>query len=297
VSVLMQLFSSVKNTFTADAYADASRVKSVCQPCLCIYGTTTPNRFWQSLTMDSVADGFVGRVMAFEGRDFPTRRHFRQTSPPDDLLDALRWWADWQPSDNPTAVITPQPRVLEYSEEAQIRFVTHENAIDDRRRTESRMHANLWARTAEKTAKLALIHAVSRTRTNPQTIEIEDVEFAIAISNFLTRRMIANCQQWMSDNEHEANTKKVLRIIDGCGRDGITGKELQRKTQWLKARDRTEIINHLAETGQIVSEERATKTRPATVWRTKHHRVTASKTPCTILHYSTGSQNASPVEG
>ena len=267
VSVLMQLFSSAKTTFTADAYADAARVKSVCQPCLCIYGTSTPQKFWDSLSVDNIGEGLMGRLMAFEGRGYAMPvKGLESSDPPADLLDALRWWADWQPSDNPAAVITPQPKVLRHAPEAIERFDDYATAIAERRIGENLMRAAIWSRAAEKAAKLALIHACSRSVIDPQSIELVDVEFGISLSNYLTRRLIAGCAASVSENEVEAAKKKVLRLIEAAGENGMTANEVTRKTQWAKARERAEILADLEAAGYICLTVARTATKTRTVY-------------------------------
>jgi hypothetical protein len=274
ISVLMQLFSSSEGTFTADAYADASRVKSVCQPCLSFYGTSTPSKFWDSLSVDNIGEGLMGRLMAFEGRGYQLSRPTTPSSdPPQQLIDSLRWWADWQPSDNPAAVITPQPKILMHAPKALARFDAHAMAISEKRIGENLMRAAIWSRAAEKAAKLALIHACSRSITDPQSIELEDVEFGISLSNYLTRRLIAGCATSVSENEVEAAKKKVLRLIEASGEKGLTANEITRKTQWAKGRERAEILADLEAGGYIVLQSLPTRTRTKLVYRSRSYAV------------------------
>jgi len=55
----------------------------------------------------------------------------------------------------------------------------------------------------------------------------------------------------LAENLHEANLKKVLRIIRKAGRKGIDGTSLTRKTQFLMSKQRNEVVEVLTETGQI----------------------------------------------
>jgi hypothetical protein len=133
------------------------------------------------------------------------------------------------------------------------------------------MRAAIWSRAAEKAAKLALIHACSRSITDPQSIELEDVEFGIALSNYLTRRMIAGCATSVSENEVEAAKKKVLRLIEASGEKGLTANEITRKTQWAKGRERAEILADLEAGGYVVVKSIATGGRSRAVYLSRSH--------------------------
>jgi hypothetical protein len=53
----------------------------------------------------------------------------------------------------------------------------------------------------------------------------------------------------VSDNETEATHKKVLQIVKRAG--SITGSDLARATQFLKKREREEVMQTLVDAGQI----------------------------------------------
>jgi hypothetical protein len=264
ITVLMQLYSSSATIWKADAYADSKKVKVIDQPHLCVYGTATPDSFWHNLSTENIAEGLVGRLMVFEGRGYsvdmqkPARAEL-----PKDLIDAARWWLEYRPAGgNLGGDEHPKPSVVPHDPAAERRFMGHIAAINAKRKTESKLRAALWSRSGEKTAKLALIHACSRSRTLPIAIELADVEFGIQLANWVTRRILASCGDHVSENEHEAKVKRLLSIV-GNGR--ITMNQLTRKTQWLKGRERLEIVRDLIGCGLLNSEIIATKGRQKTV--------------------------------
>jgi hypothetical protein len=121
----------------------------------------------------------------------------------------------------------------------------------------------LWSRATGKTAKLALLLACSReTGSALITIQLEDVERAIKISNWLTRRMIWQAYRHVSHNEREGASKKILRMLAVR----MTRSDLTRKTQWLDRRRREEILGELIEAGLVTTTEEDTGGKVKTLW-------------------------------
>lgn len=262
VTVLMQLYSSSGTIWKADAYADSKKVKTIDQPHLVVYGTATPDSFWHNLSTENIGEGLVGRLMVFEGRGYSIGMQKPVASnPPPELLLAVRWWLGFQPGGNLSSE-HPVPQVVPHSAEAETRYMQHVAGINQRRKTEDKLRAALWSRCGEKTSKLALLHACSRARGVPDRIEFQDVEFAVRMANWLTRRILFGCRDHVSENEHEGRVKRLLAII---GRDRVTLNQLTRKTQWLKGRERADIIRDLVGCGLLEIETESTGKRPRTV--------------------------------
>ncbi len=264
ITVLMQLYSSSGTIWKADAYADAKKVKTIDQPHLCVYGTATPDSFWHSLSTDNIAEGLIGRLLVFEGRGYEvTMQQPSSEPPPQEMIDAIRWWIEFRPGGN-LGNEHPRPVQIPHTREARERFDGHVAGINERRRNEHPLRAAVWSRSAEKVAKLALLHACSRSRTIPTEIIYEDVNWGVTLGNWLTRRLLLGCASHVSENEIEAKAKRVLSMIPSSG---ITLEKLCRRTQWLRARERQEIVSDLVGCGIVVSESVPSKGRPRTLLR------------------------------
>jgi hypothetical protein len=260
----MQLYPSSSSVWKSDAYADAKKVKTVDQPHLCIYGTATPESFWHSLSTDNIAEGLIGRLLVFEGRGYEVDlQEPAEFAAPDDLLEALRWWSDFRPGGN-LAGEHPTPKRIPHTPEALERLNGHIKAINERRKGEHHLRAAVWSRSGEKVAKLALIHACSRARCMPETIKFEDVDWAVKLGNYLTRRLLVGCGEHVSENDVEARAKRVLRLIPVSGMQATT---LCRRTQWLRSRERDEILRDLVGAGLVTQETQHRKSRPVTVFK------------------------------
>ena len=267
ITVLMQLFTSSDTIWKADAYADAKKIKTIDQPHLVIYGTATPDSFWDSLSTANVGEGLIGRLLVFEGRGYTVemQSEIEIVDPPEVLLRMVRHWIDFKPGGN-LAELSPTPKLVPHTPEAIERFSEHVRGINQRRVNEHPLRAALWSRCGEKSAKLALLHACSRARCVPESIIRADVDWGIRLANWLTRRLLHGCKEHVAENQTEARKKRLLREI---GYGGITKTQLTRRTQYMTARERNEALNDLEQSGQIEVATIDTGKRPKSVVRRK----------------------------
>jgi len=124
----------------------------------------------------------------------------------------------------------------------------------------------VWNRTAEHARKLATLWAVSCDGTAAEEVGVGAVEWATAVAEHLVRRAIWIARDWVGANEWESIKKRVLRIIREEGRDGIARSKLTRKTQFLRARDRQEIIEDFVTSGAVRRVVQRTKGRARTMF-------------------------------
>jgi hypothetical protein len=261
---LMKLYSCSHKLFIGDAYADLKKTKRINQPHACVYGTCPPEQFWAVLTKENVSDGLLGRLMVFESPGYVMPKSARFQQAPEHIVDQVRFWLEFQGLTRGN--LDSDPVEIKYTSDAAERFTDHELNIAKKRISEPKEHAAIWSRAAEKTRKLALLFACSRASGSllPR-VELGDVNKAIAISNWLARKMLRQVFSYVSDNETEASRKRVLRLIPG---DGISLLELNRKTGWLRGRERRDILSDLQEAGLVVVEVlEPTGGRPKTIIR------------------------------
>lgn len=268
-SELLKLYSSSSSQFISDALAKLSDIKRIDQPHACIYGTSTPEMFWQSLTATNVREGLVGRFLVFDSSGYVAPVWCKPSGIPDDIIERVKWWLSYCPNggmfSNPTATVVP------YGLGARERIETHYQDIHWRRKKEDSTRAAIWSRSGEKAAKLAILFACSRANcSEPKEIDLIDVNRGIALANSLTKQMIRKIVDHVSDGENEAITKKVLRLIPTGQDHAVTRSQLTKLTWFLRDnRQRNEIVNLLLDSGDIVQSSIASSgTKPAThYWR------------------------------
>lgn len=270
-SVLMSMYSSSDQEWIGDAYADEEKTPRIDQPHAVVYGSTTPGDFFGSLTADNVTDGFLGRFLAFEdGRSEFNEERDIDTAVPTHIVAGAQEWIEKQVRRGNLAGIVTRPIMVDHSPEAVERFNIHLRAITARQAHDEETHGALWARSGGKAGKLALLFAASRcTGATSISVELRDVDLAIKLSNYLTRRMIYNVFEMVAENEIVAKKKRILREI---GDRPLTGSALSRKTQFLGRRERDELLSDLVACGLVRVETTSTGGRPRTTFR----RVTAS---------------------
>lgn len=265
ISTLMKLYSSADTTFRGKAYADPKRNKVIDQPCVSLYGTTVPEHFFESLTTDGLSDGFVARLLVFEAPDVAERQRRPLVPPPDSIIEAARWWGEFRPGGD-LREQHPQPIVIEATSDGDYEFDELARIVDQELAGPDSDARALWARAEEKACRLAMIYACSKCRDQP-LVDGEAAKWACDLSAYITRRMLWLAKQWVADGQFDAKQKKLLRIIRSAG--GKIGRnELCRKSQSLSVRERSEIIDNLKATGQIVETTESNGTgRPRLIYQ------------------------------
>jgi hypothetical protein len=124
----------------------------------------------------------------------------------------------------------------------------------------------ILARIGENATKLALIVAVGRNPARP-VVEAGDAEWAIRFVRYFARRTMDAVERHVADTETEAQLKRLREIIRAAGSAGLSKSEVTRASQWLKSRDRNEILDTLIESGDIKPVMRETRGRRAMVYR------------------------------
>ncbi len=263
ISAMIKLYSSSSGNYKADRYADNTKQVEINQPHLVLYGTSTGEVFWKHVTPEYLSGGLFGRVMIFENRGYVDPQPVKTIGVPEDVYREIDGWFTAFTGDllawaNNTPIIVP------HTPEARERYDAHELAIAKKRKYESPLRAALWSGCAEITGKLALLFSCSRS-PNPLQIQTEDVALAIRLSNWLTRRKVELSGDNVAENATESAIKRVFKRIKEAGTTGISKRNLSRQTQWLKGKERAEILMELMQSQQILLEEVATGTNKKTI--------------------------------
>lgn len=286
VSVFLKLFTQSNTIISGDAYADKQKHKKLYYPHLTIYGTSTVKAFWDSITAESISDGLVGRFIIFDrtvtDEDKNKKGYVRPKKPdalcevPESIIERARWWWQFIAGSGNLSSINPSPVTIPLAKEADDRLESHASAVAEKRLgNESDVASALWSRSAEKVAKLALLFACSRSSFElPSCVTFDDVDKAVRLSNWATRRMLFMIGSHVCESKYDADRKRVLRLF---GDEPITQTKLTRLCQWLEPRMRATIIADLIESRQITSKELQGKTRTTRVF-VKATRKLAAKT-------------------
>jgi phage/plasmid primase-like uncharacterized protein len=250
VQVLLRMYSAGNTAFLGKAYRDADENKVIHQPNLVVHGTTVPQSFYESLTAESVSDGFIARLLIFEAPGtLPPRQYREFGDPPKELVEVAKFWGRFHPGDGNMREQYPQPLVIQATPDARKVFDDLAATVDNELTVGRPEGQAIWARAEEKACRLALVHACSENHEKP---EINDAaaRWACDLAAYQTRRMIWLCSQWVAHSAFDSMQKKVVRAIRDRG--GKMGRrELVRLLQHLPAKQRDDLILNLIQTRQL----------------------------------------------
>jgi DNA-binding HxlR family transcriptional regulator len=269
--VLKTLYSSSNTVWVGESYAQLDRRKAIRYPHVCLYGTCTSMGFYEGLSVKNLTDGLAGRLLTFEVDVVDPIADKVESPPPDRITEQVRAMLSWlDPTEgaNLGAVTGNQKSIFmaPHSKEALERWENHLYAICSRRKDEDERRSAIWSGAAEKSAKLALLSAASRTiRPQETKIEFEDVDWAIRLTNFLTRQLVASLER-VHENQPEKERFTVLNIIRHAG-DWVSRGELLRSCRWVRSKSLTEILDTLVEAGEIESKKQKESGRPMVSYR------------------------------
>jgi len=278
-----ELATSAGTTFFGAEYADQKERprQDIIEPCTCLHGVTAPGPFWEALRSGSLQDGSLARFLVFRSTvDIPdrNRRAAALTPVPAALVAALQrvaavgaGTAAGNLQGIAAPVIKPDPLVVAMDGAATAIF----DALDDEMTARQRAavgsdQSAALARVWENTAKVALIKAVSANPEAP-VIRGEDASWARDVVAHCVATLLLQAERHLADNEHEANHKKVLRLIDAAGATGLSRTEFYRQSHFLGDR-REAVLSALIQSEEVEETIVATKTKRRTTYRRKSMR-------------------------
>jgi hypothetical protein len=167
-------------------------------------------------------------------------------------------------ADQNTAVT---PTIVPMTEDARARFrLLSAELTGELRAASGTAFTAILARIGENALKLALIVAVGRDPTKP-AIDLSAADWAIDFVRHYARQTMEAVERHVADTETEAHLKRLKEIIRAAGAKGIAKSEITRASQWLKSRDRDEILLTLIESGDVTTGMRGSSTKQAMVYR------------------------------
>jgi hypothetical protein len=237
---LLKLYGKSSGTYGGAAHSDGVRNKVV-QPHLCLLGLATPSSVFDAVASEQVSDGLIGRIAFWSVQERPEpKEEMAIVSVPDMLAQGVRGWVDFQP---PGGNLQPDPVVVCMSSEGLARWKSHAKAIDYRMREESELRAAIWSRVAARTMKLSLVHRCSRLSVDPGQcawefveVEIEDVDWAIKLSNWLATTACSLIRENVPDRT-AAKAKAILMEAISHAPEGVNRREILRQYRSLTAGD------------------------------------------------------------
>lgn len=272
ITAMMELFTSAHSVYMGGGYANhdgKNPVKPIDQPCLSIYGTSVPGRFYNALSNAEAMDGFLSRWLVFESKDYTMEEEEPQedlANIPERIINVAKFWKEQSfnsaPEGNLGDAIKCSPKLIKADKAAHEYMKAF--ATDMRKKAVTAEMSGdptgaIWSRAGEHARKLALVAHVE------DGIDLKTAEWACALSDFCSHYMAGAIQDFVSSSELESTTKKILKWIKDRTKTAdawVNKSEITRAFQGVSTRVRGEVISSLAERGEVLVEKQASPSGP-----------------------------------
>ena len=258
---MTEFYSMSDSKYLGTDYADQEeRPREVIeQPCLCMFGVTTPNVFWSSLSSGNVGDGSLARMIILESENnYPDPQEPVRTDIPVSLVLAAQAIGEGAEGHNAFPLgehssQRPKPFNVPYASDdardlaRKIRLTQ----TDLLRAHEGTAQTSIIARLAENSQKLALIKAICDNPKSPR-ISASDLEWGYLVAGMSVDTLLRAVKERVADNEQEAKLKRVYSEIAKSGAAGISKTELSRACKFMgTTRALNDVIAMLTESDMI----------------------------------------------
>ena len=258
MTTFMEVYTSSGVYYGQDKASREEKRFEIDQPCCSIYGTSTPETFWEGIGNSSkIRDGSMNRFTIFNA---PYNRPERQrgkilTSFPKKIVDRAMYFKNMsiQPGkvagDMTEVTGSPEPEIITYTDNAWKKFEELEDYCTDKIDNSGQL-GSMWVRTAEHAKKVALINCVGDDKYQ---INSEHAEYGCELIKFLTQSTCNEINKNLADNEFERISKRIERLIRDSHTKGISTTELYKATRFLRnGKHRKEVLDDLQTAGLVV---------------------------------------------
>lgn len=264
-TLLMSLFGQLGGVARATAYStngktaqqvEAARNQRVVRPAVTILGLSTPETFFDALSQDDVANGFLNRLLVVNSRQ--PRRVEKPKSwkkIPRELLSWLvtngEYGDDFMAGESPVEV--EEPEMVFYTDAALERLdEIEQEVIDLQDEFESKRLDGMFSRSREIAMRIALIVTISR---NKKKIDEASLNWAWDYVRYHTMEMVENVKRMMGASPIIRIAEHLADIITSAGRKGLRQSDIIRMSvefARLDKRGQDEVIHRLTNQHEIV---------------------------------------------
>lgn len=272
-TALLTLYSSASSTYYSDVRADERYDKIIKQPHLVLYGTSVPESLYRSMGEESLTNGLLGRMVIFDGVQFPVDQKPEKTSDglplpiPDRLVQIAKFWSEFEPGGNMHGE-NPGPIYLKTTPEAE---EVYDELLDKKRALRSSrdiVRKALHSRVLLKAKQFGMVYACSENHKDP-VITGPAARWGADVVEFLTENLLRQTTSWVADDDFSRKSQEVIRYLQSVG--GVASvaavnKRFWRWSEWV----RENVLSNLKTSRIVVIEDNVPtgkRGRPATVFR------------------------------
>jgi len=268
-SDLLEMFSSGRHIFSRRGLRRFTFAGKLHNPNLCIYGTSTPEDFWGSVSSLNTTDGLLPRFLLFNVTGPKPNRVVAKTlvyDVPSSLVESCRALAlagrgPGNISNLDMGKMASTPTVVPYADEAATELARFEAFVEEKELAIGAESAPILNRAVEHAIKLALTVSVGTNWETP-LITAHAMKWAAQLAWLSTCTMIEETCDRIADNSREADLKRILGHIKKAGQDGITEGTIADRCGGIDKKRRCELIDDLILAGRIVERVTPTGGRP-----------------------------------
>jgi len=271
-NVLLTIYTSANDVYPVRVRAGQKEALHIDQPHLTLFGTATPQYFYESLSHRMLTNGLFARMMII---DIGTRGEGQMPGSarnvPEPIIAVARWWAEFMPPQHRGNMVNlhPEPTTVPFAPQAEEAI----NALQ--RQTDANWHdadgrndevaRTIWSRTCENAKKLALIYACSENHEAP-AICLTAVQWASAFAMHQTRRQLFMAHSYVAENPFHSECLKLIRRLRKAS-GGVMQRQHLLKAMKCRASDFDQIVGTLIQQNEIESVAIPTKTKSAMGYR------------------------------
>jgi len=255
-NILLTLYTSANDVYPMRVKAGQKEAAHIDQPHLTLFGTATPQYFYESLSQRMLTNGFFARLIIVDiGKRGEGQTPGSPRNLPEAILQIARWWGEFQPGSRRANLLElhPEPRVVPWTTEAEEAFTAlqrqTEKEYDDAHERNDEVARVAWSRTHENAKKLALLHACSENHEDP-VIALSAVEWATAFAMHQTRRQLFLATSYVAENPFHAECLKVVRKLRDAPGQRLSHSVLLKRMK-TKAKDFRDLIETLVQRGEV----------------------------------------------
>ena len=255
-NILLTLYTSANDIYPVRVKAGQKEALQIDQPHLTLFGTATPQYFYESLSHRMLTNGLFARMMIIDiGTRGKGQTPGSARDAPQSVIDIARWWAEYMPSQRRGNMVNlhPEPKVVPFAPDA-------ERAVEAlQERTDANWHEadarndevcrTIWTRACENAKKLALIYACSENHEAPE-ISLAAVEWASAFALHQTQRQLYLASTYVAENPFHSECLKVMRRLRKEPGQRMERRKLMRAMH-TKAQEFDQLVFTLREQGEI----------------------------------------------
>jgi len=211
---IRRLYSASSGLYAVRGTARSPEGSVVPYPHLTLFGTGTPQAFYDALDARSIANGLFGRCLVVDVPDAYKANHPTEVPLPTTLVDVARWHATNEKGVAESGCLNLI--TVEESPEAKCAFRSSADTlmILRKRLADSELFTAraLVVRMNEKIAKLAMIRAISENPEKP-VITGEGVRWAAQFVTHVTKAMLHEAQFHVAEGKFDALVKRFLGLL------------------------------------------------------------------------------------